>query len=822
MDKDLGYEIFLNKREELLKFNGESLTETDTRSKIIDILFKDVFHWTEDCLVREPHIEAGYMDYVFNNEEGNSFILEAKSTKVLFEKYSSDKKPKSLKSKNIETSDKNLFNAIEQVRNYCKQENKPYFVVSNGLDLCIGKVFLNGKDENDIIIYQGYECIKNNFADLYIALNPESTGMDKVLELITKSTDMRLKPGFQKRIVDNLVNTNPKKGENDYSLKLLPLLTKYFDEIIDKSEFSKKVYCKVDDANKYSDIMKSYLKSRLSALGLPIEYIDKTPEGTLERSLDNIKNTEGHLFILFGKYGIGKTTFINQFINQSISKEMQKDIFWINCDFQSWYVGNESVEDKICDCIEKAILDKFPEVLEDEVLDIYKEEISRKKRGPMGKLLSEQRMNEEIFEFIEKQKVEKRSHLNKVLNYIKNVHQFEPIFIFDNIDQHSEKVQEEVVFYAISQTKNNNYLAILSLRDETYWDLSKKKPLDAYGNYTATQVVPPTIQQVLNRRIDFVLENEELSSMVTADDFGGKTVKFDTDKVFTLFKDSINKPDNNELLDSLSNFSIRRGLKMFKSLVLSGHIDLNNIIQYSFKDQEAKVIPPDKFIKGIGLGAEMYYKSTKSEIFNMFNLYEDGYYSHFVSFIILEKLKSLEIQVGEAPLDAKDFVPINILLQSIYPYCINERNLRNILKELIKYELVDSEIGTNQIENINDFSFVKITPAGRFYKEKMIMKHQYLEMVIFDTPIKNPKIYKELITLQDELQNCKRFEKKWEKKFLLVNTFIKYLRNEMNEELLNEKICVDFLEDIEKSIKSEQEEIRKKLEAKADKDNYKL
>ena len=68
------------------KFNllqNEPLTETDTRSKIIDKIFCEVLDWTEESIDREGHIESGFYDYCFKIP-GFGFIVEAKKTYVKY------------------------------------------------------------------------------------------------------------------------------------------------------------------------------------------------------------------------------------------------------------------------------------------------------------------------------------------------------------------------------------------------------------------------------------------------------------------------------------------------------------------------------------------------------------------------------------------------------------------------------------------------------------------------------------------------------------------------------------------------------------------
>lgn len=59
------------------------ISESDTRSKLIDNLFINVLGWTENDIMREGHVDSGYYDYKISIA-GMTFIVEAKKQFVEF------------------------------------------------------------------------------------------------------------------------------------------------------------------------------------------------------------------------------------------------------------------------------------------------------------------------------------------------------------------------------------------------------------------------------------------------------------------------------------------------------------------------------------------------------------------------------------------------------------------------------------------------------------------------------------------------------------------------------------------------------------------
>jgi hypothetical protein len=68
-----------SKFRELMEREWSSLSESDTRAKILDPLFTQVLGWAEKDISREPYANAGYLDYLFASKGVRWFVLEAKA-----------------------------------------------------------------------------------------------------------------------------------------------------------------------------------------------------------------------------------------------------------------------------------------------------------------------------------------------------------------------------------------------------------------------------------------------------------------------------------------------------------------------------------------------------------------------------------------------------------------------------------------------------------------------------------------------------------------------------------------------------------------------
>ena len=82
-DIDIAHKDFLTFQRDFNLIKNSDLTESDTRSKLIDYLFINVLGWEEKNINREGYVKDGYFDYLFAIP-GFQFLIEAKKNFVEF------------------------------------------------------------------------------------------------------------------------------------------------------------------------------------------------------------------------------------------------------------------------------------------------------------------------------------------------------------------------------------------------------------------------------------------------------------------------------------------------------------------------------------------------------------------------------------------------------------------------------------------------------------------------------------------------------------------------------------------------------------------
>jgi hypothetical protein len=168
-------DVGLKALEQLTSSVFAKLTESDTRAKMIDPIFKECLGWKEEDIRRETSVHKGFIDYSFSTGKVLRFILEAKNEGETFEI------PKSLASRYYKirgtiSTDPKIKAAIEQARDYCTNAGSTHGVVSNGRQYIIFEAFRHGSDWRDgrCVVFRSLEDVKQNFTLFWNILGREA------------------------------------------------------------------------------------------------------------------------------------------------------------------------------------------------------------------------------------------------------------------------------------------------------------------------------------------------------------------------------------------------------------------------------------------------------------------------------------------------------------------------------------------------------------------------------------------------------------------------------------------------------------------------
>ncbi len=221
MTIDKSRQEFEKLKAEYKKYSEVDMTESDTRSKILDTILKNVLGWDEENIERERHVKVGYFDYLVKLPSFQ-FVIEAK---------------KNLKNLNFPVAHKSTSlnsiyvpnkEVIDQIRSYLIEVGLQSGIISNGTQFIIAKfVNIDGSDwkKNKCVIFDGIEDIELRYLDFYNFLAKDAVKTTKTI------TENEQDENFTANIFSSLSDGNREVIRNNLSSSLTPILDEVFDEI---------------------------------------------------------------------------------------------------------------------------------------------------------------------------------------------------------------------------------------------------------------------------------------------------------------------------------------------------------------------------------------------------------------------------------------------------------------------------------------------------------------------------------------------------------------------------------------------------------------
>jgi len=470
---------------ELEAWQGERLTEADTRAKIIDILFKDVLGWTEGAIRREERCfgedKGGYIDYTFASD-ANRFIVEAKKAGEYFEMPSGIQLR--ARSAGVLTRSPSLIRAISQVREYCLATNVPVGVVSNGLQLAVVRARAGSQHDYDVLLFDGIRALDAHFVLFWNLLSPLGCCEAELRKALDHESPVRLPPQFSRRILDDLPRRDEAISRNPIDAQLRPHIQRYFSDMTGagKDAVLRECFCDTPRQRQYEKQLRVFIEESAVQVDKPVIPVVTTRRsaGTFERNHRAAVAAGPTVFLLVGGVGVGKTTFIHRFYRFILDEAAREKTVWLYVDFTRVASQTQDAAQFVVGELLRELRQKYPSVERFDSLQlVYESEIARMREGPWHPLYKDHRAEYErkVSQLLEEQMREEEAHVGALLRHLAKKG-CGVCLVFDNADQLSTDFQKQVILLAFQKAKVYESVVMLALRDETYWRQRTLGPLD--------------------------------------------------------------------------------------------------------------------------------------------------------------------------------------------------------------------------------------------------------------------------------------------------------------------------------------------------------
>ena len=808
------------------KFNllqNEPLTETDTRSKIIDKIFCEVLDWTEESIDREGHIESGFYDYCFKIP-GFGFIVEAKKTYVKFSL------PTQHKSTSVKIFAQSHPDIVTQVRKYLFDKSLQYAVITNGHQFVIGK-FANsdGTDwkENKCLIFNGFDQISERFVEFYNLLSKHSLSENGGLNVFFN--ELVITKG--RTIISTVSTKDSEIVRNSLSADLTPIIEKLFGELHDVDEtINKQLIKECFIENKEIKKHKSEIERLFDDLPPKLENISQArntesivTQVTTQISDDTLKfQNPPNPIILVGSKGAGKTTFINYLFQNNEIKDTWQSHPYIYIDFRQYStIDDNNFSNIIHKDILEQVYEKYPQ-LELHSLkalkSIYHSEIQRNDQSIW---LYDKENALDIYQsklnaFLEKQLEDPDTHFYKLSLHLITKRRIRLCVVIDNADQFNNKIQEKVFLFAQALNRKSSVTIILSLREGYYYKWRFRPPFNAFPNHVYHITAPP-YKEVLQKRIDYALNQLELPGHTEGIISNQSRLKIDNDSVrsFMLSLKSNLFDINSKILNFIQETTypnIREGLELFKQFLISGHTEVSEyVIRQKTNPDSRYQIPYWEFIKAVALNSRKYYNHHISVVNNLFYPAE-GNHNHFTKIKILKFLDHRLTQEGIS----EQFINTGELLNVFTDVGYTSKLIERELVELSQKRLIetDSMISDTEDESygINMEASICISMKGHHYINSLIFEFPYIELILQDTPIFDSVMFEEIKNSFPLAYNNGKRDLRM--RVEVVEKFLAYLEYTEKSELQSKNILgYDIIGTIKHRASRDMDRIRKVLES---------
>lgn len=797
----------LEKFKEIVRFVDTKFSESDTRAKILDPIFKDVLGWKKDDIRREEGIHKGFIDYTFSLNNLPIFVLEAKKIGVSFNIPFSFRNIK-YKIRGTITTDDKIEAAINQVARYTQEIGVTYAIISNGKQFIIFESFKRGGQwrDNYCTVFKSYEEIIDNFTFFWNILSKESVASGSLRNYISQE----IIPLKFHRPFSLIHNENSIVGKNILSHYITPISKVIFNDLTDDSKLDvlRRCYIRQKEIANYNQIIKTSF-DRLPHYHKKYEidwFIEsEDAAGKFQLSFEKCQmflKTEkpsGSLMILLGGIGSGKTTFIHHFFK--IIMKDRDDILWFYINFGVSPPDIEEIDNFIYNNIIQQYKIKYSYIFQEEFKNLILNELKPTLKDVLI-----------LFTLL--------TYQEKTIS-----------LVLDNVDQHSYTsplYQERVFEFAEYITSELKTITILNLREESYFRATRSGVLDAYL-IPKFHIASPNFEDLIRKRLLYAISTLNKDIKVIESSLGVRLEESNKNMIrlyFKIISNSVRKTRRQgqailKFINDISGGDMRQALRLFNQFMLSGNTNIDEMFEIELRTPNGAPpylhyqIPIHHFIKSIILGDYRYYGTNRSFVMNSFQVNPTYSNSHFNYCRVLSYLyKRIDYYVA---LD-NGFVPINDILYQAELGGLNQKSIEDILINLGESKLI--EFNNQNIKGYYDADYCRITITGIYYFETFMHDFAYLDLIFPDTLISDNETLSYLRKSMsfDEIKDkneriLNRFER--------VDNYLAYLKEsedyefDTNPLLINSELTnLKFIDSVITKYEKQKNDILKKMKLK--------
>lgn len=773
---DYSYRVFKELKSEIGSYSNTIITEQDARMKVIDPMFVKVLGWNFSDIHNEEATGNSYIDYRLSINDLSRLIVEAKRDSRVFE-LSNRASGRSYKLNGPVFKNKDAIEGILQAIRYCGLKNTELACVTNGGEWIVfrGSRLGDGKNTLDghAFIFSSLPSIEDNFKTFYELLHKSSVEKMLYRSYFQEAEGQPIRALSFKRTIRHQ-NSAKLISRSDISKDLDKVMAAFFRKLSGQDDLDMLAKCFV--VTKESQAADEKLARISEEIVGKIRGIDTDQSEALVDIIKQVRSTERNEFILLiGTKGSGKSTFIKRFFKFVLPRHIAQDCVYLNINLADSTGDDNTViewlNQNLLEVIENSLFDDSAPTF-DEIQGMFFDEYVRWSKGTLKYLYesSKEQFKIEFGKHIEKRREERPAeYIKRLIGSIVKARKKLPCIIFDNADHFSIEFQEKVFQYARSIYEQELCLMIIPITDKTSWQLSQQGALQSFDNESLFLPTPPPMI-IFERRIKYIEGkiNEEKSKKGQGYFFEkGIRLSLKDLNAFAhcLQRIFIETGNASKWLGNLSNFDIRRCLRISRDITTSSYIRIDELFKTYIAGNTYFI--QEYFIKRaiIKKNYDIYPIGQHEFVQNVYCLSSDIPTSPLLGIRILRLLWDAKRSDNDG---YSSFVSVDQIVDYFHAMTIDRRAVTICLDSMIKSGLCFSYDPTKK--SIEDTNKLEISPAGKQHFFWGTNDTTYLGTMLDSTPIIDKETFDSIIGFRDQNRS-----KMWSGK---VKLFIEYLLNE--------------------------------------------
>ena len=582
---------------------------------------------------------------------------------------------------------------------------------------------------------------------------------------------------------------------NQFAAPLAPLLQRYFSSSQQSGmqEIVERAYVSSDEVTEYDMILESLLKERVaSRRGSIVRTLhpERSGEEVLRREIEDRTGIEsddrraGHLQLIQGSVGAGKSLFIERYKRQLQPPEAKARTKWATINFNSAPVSLVGAEKWLCKQFIESFQAENPDI-DFGSIAVLRGIFSRKiqSRKPIYSIIeasSPEKADVQRAEDLIAWQDDPEEYTRGIADYIIGSRSEALVVVMDNVDRLNLENQIAAFQLTLWFLQLTHAFTILQMRDETYERFKDKPPLDTFRTGVVFHITPPRFVDVVKKRLELSIEYlaNHNDQDRTYEIESGMRIRYSSEELegflrrlyIALFD---RRRNISRVLESIAGKDVRRALEIFVAIITSGYLSTTVIASNTLGGGDATLKEHTILRILMRTNRRFFSRESGGFVHNIFRFEET--LEKPDNFLIIEILYFLLLNrkvLGQINLEG--YFTCMQIADALQKLGYAPDDVFQVIKHLVSIELLVTDRMNSVEVQLQDS--VRVLAAGWVHMRLLSGRFEYLFGVIPTTPIRDQRTAEQLAELVRN--EAARGALNLQQKIRAVDIFYRYLWNE--------------------------------------------